>query len=462
MGTSDGETGPGPTACDRVPRTADEEASLLSGQQPGWEYLLWGAVLLRGEGAIEPKWREHKSRARRARGQALSDQESVAFISDTFSEVSEIVSRLDQLFTPETQEKAFGKPGEAGDPEHITSFAEGVTKGYGELLEWSAGLRADGVPDALRTLFDDTSDLVDRPLEQIRAFIDDAITQLDAVPAALRNDQQLSLSLTMTLSVDNALMSEVTRELGDLPSRLGHPGSEQRGSAGAAPTSSDSPEASEGTHKGFFANRRAKKEAQQHQDEFATWQATRDAYAENLALAQSFNGDSTADGFLLKPGETVFATVNGASLVEDRRGAGEWKGHSHGVSVPVGSIHGRSIRYRVGQSRGHYVQGAPVPTAIDVGTLYVTNQRVVFKGAKQSRECLFAKMIGYEHTPDGTLTISVSNRQKATTINYGEAVSGWVDFRFDLALAHFQGQLDQIVAQAQSDLATVDAEKPTD
>jgi hypothetical protein len=127
----------------------------------------------------------------------------------------------------------------------------------------------------------------------------------------------------------------------------------------------------------------------------------------------------------------------------------------------VAAVHGRTIRYRVGETRGHLVQGAPVPTAIDRGTVYITNQRVIFQGAKQTRECLFAKLIGFQHSDaDGSTTFSVSNRQKPTTIHYGAQLSGAFDFRLDLAIAHFRGTVGQLVSQLKEDLAQIDAARP--
>jgi hypothetical protein len=131
------------------------------------------------------------------------------------------------------------------------------------------------------------------------------------------------------------------------------------------------------------------------------------------------------------------------------------------VSIPIGSIHGRSVRYRVGATRGHYVQGASTPTAIDTGTVFITNKRVVFAGARQTRECLFAKLIGFEHSDsEGSTTFSVSNRQKPTTVHYGPNLAADFDFRLDLALAHYRKTVPDVVAQLQRDLAQIDAQRP--
>jgi hypothetical protein len=210
----------------------------------------------------------------------------------------------------------------------------------------------------------------------------------------------------------------------------------------------------------LFRHHQEKKAYQDYQAKLAAWQEQRDAYANLVTLAQTYAGEPSSE-IMLKPGEAVFATVTSVALVEDRRGAGEWQGRSQGFSIPVASIHGRSIRYRVGTSRGHFVQGAPTPTAIDVGTAYITNKRVIFQGAKQTRECLYDKLVGFQHDdPAGRTIFSVSNRQKPTCIHYGPSLSGWFDFRLDLAIAHYRGTVAALTEGVQADLAALDAGMP--
>jgi hypothetical protein len=205
---------------------------------------------------------------------------------------------------------------------------------------------------------------------------------------------------------------------------------------------------------------KARKAAKQYEEDLAKWNAQRESSGALLELAQTFAGERS-DEMLLKPGEALFATVTGVGLIEERRGAGHWEGRSSGVSIPVGSIGGRSIRYRTGVSKGHFVQGAPTPTSIDNGTLLITNTRVVFEGTRQTRECRFDKMIGMQHNADGSTVFSVSNRQKPTTAFYGPELSGWLDFRLELALAHYRDDVPALVAQLNQDIATLEAAKPS-
>ena len=190
------------------------------------------------------------------------------------------------------------------------------------------------------------------------------------------------------------------------------------------------------------------------------WQARHDEYAGLVATARTFTG-TTADGLLLGPAETLFLQVAGTELIEERRGRGTYEGHSQGISVPVVRVGGRQIRYRVGVSKGHFVQGELSPTAIDSGTTYITSTRVVFRGSAQTRECAFAKLLGFDNDPDsGTTTLSVSNRKTPTTIRYGPACAATVEFRLDLALAHFRGTVDEFIAGLEADLAAIDAGRP--
>ncbi len=174
----------------------------------------------------------------------------------------------------------------------------------------------------------------------------------------------------------------------------------------------------------MFTGHKAKKATKAYEEASAHWLEQLTWYKQLLQTAREFNGTGSSE-LVLGSGEAVFYKVTGAALIEERRQPGHYEDRSSGVSIPVGSLGGRSVRYRVGASRGHYVQGAPTPTAIDTGTVYITNKRVIFQGRKQTRECTFAKLIGFSHDDAGGITtFSVSNRQKPTTVRYGPALSG--------------------------------------
>lgn len=176
----------------------------------------------------------------------------------------------------------------------------------------------------------------------------------------------------------------------------------------------------------------------------------------SLLVAASGLTSSAMTSLILKKGERGIAQITNVGLIEERKGAGQWKGKSSGVSIPIGPV-----RYRVGKSRGHYVQGAPVRTAVDTGTLTITSQRIVYQGANKSSECAFAKLLGIQHDA-GRLTISVSNRQKPTVVHFGEHLDDWVADRLSIAMDLFNGDTDKIVTKLQAQIAELEAHKPED
>jgi hypothetical protein len=209
-----------------------------------------------------------------------------------------------------------------------------------------------------------------------------------------------------------------------------------------------------------FEKYQTNKAARKKQAALDRWKTQRDSHVELLQLVRSFKGSASED-IMLSAGEAIFYKVTGAALIEERRGKGHYVGRSSGFSIPLGSVAGRSVRYRVGATRRRYVQGRPTSTAVDTGSVYITNKRVIFQGSKQTRECAFGKLIGFQHSGrNGSTTFSVSNRQKPTTIRYGSKHSDTFDFRLDLALAHFRGTLADLVRQLQTELAQLDAERP--
>lgn len=214
-------------------------------------------------------------------------------------------------------------------------------------------------------------------------------------------------------------------------------------------------------HLGFWARYRLAVAEKHHAKQLKEWQAQVAGLTEYLQLIDTFAGDTDVDGLVMRAGETAFGTISPSSLVETRVSGGHWVSGSTGFSIPVGSLGGRAIRYRVGRTRGHFVQGQPTPTAIDTGPTFITSQRILFTGSTQTRECAYAKLVGYRHD-DGEVTLSVSNRQKPITIHYGGGLEFWFVERFELALAHFRGTVATLRQSVAGLLEEADEHKPVD
>jgi hypothetical protein len=218
----------------------------------------------------------------------------------------------------------------------------------------------------------------------------------------------------------------------------------------------------------FRANKAAKavaaaeqQKARAAQQAQGNWQVERDEAQHLVDLATAMGAGTNETELILQTDETLIGSVRNASLSEEREIGAHFVGGSQGVSIPIGSIGGRSVRYRVGGMRGHRVAGVPTPTAIDVGEFFVTDQRLIFEGAKSSKECKLDKLISAHHVESGEITIAVSNRETPTTVYYGPRVAAMVDFYIDLALARFHGQGKTFVQQLVAQVDAIDARKPT-
>ena len=217
---------------------------------------------------------------------------------------------------------------------------------------------------------------------------------------------------------------------------------------------------------GGLARRRAAKDAQRAQNLYQAamleWTAVDGALADFAARAKTFEGGIATDTqdltLQVKGDERVFAIVQNCGLVEARRSPGSFQGGSQGFSFPVGKT---GIRYRVGGTRGTFTPGTEHPSVVDTGVATVTDRRVVFQGPLQSREWQFSKLLGYQHFDVPTWTaIQVSNRQKTSGIQYDRGSAAEIQLRIELALAHFQGRVEQLIGQLEAEAARHHSERP--
>jgi hypothetical protein len=106
------------------------------------------------------------------------------------------------------------------------------------------------------------------------------------------------------------------------------------------------------------------------------------------------------------------------------------------------------MRYRVGGTRGTYVQGAESPTVIDGGVFVITNVRAVFLGPKQTREWTWSKLIGLHRDKSATWTgIAVSNRETVSGVSYFPQDAYSVALYLDLAIAQDNGKVDELIRE---------------
>jgi hypothetical protein len=205
----------------RAPRTPEEQRQLLAEQPPAWEYLYFASILAQGKNALEPKWRDHQLRYVRRSGRALSGHEIPAFIQEAANELSGHTNNIERILDTRAKERAFGPPGVPGDPVEIEHLGGLLLDVYENLLDWSARVRGTTASEQLTHLLELLSRFADNPINEMRAFIDQYVTEADALPQRLadENHDPIHIVLYLEFTFDQRLSAEYNREMKRLTRR---------------------------------------------------------------------------------------------------------------------------------------------------------------------------------------------------------------------------------------------------
>ncbi|WP_052685471.1 toll/interleukin-1 receptor domain-containing protein [Lentzea aerocolonigenes] len=123
-----------------TPITPESVAALAREKPRGWEYLLYVGVLLQGLKELESKYWEHFLRYAPRNG-TIEHGTGMELIRDRNVLLSEIIAvAVEALFTPATQEAAFGQPGLPGDPDRIVHLGRLYVRTFDEILDWGRGI----------------------------------------------------------------------------------------------------------------------------------------------------------------------------------------------------------------------------------------------------------------------------------------------------------------------------------
>ncbi len=198
---------------DRAPRTERELAQVLSSRPGGWEYLYFAGTLRVFLDALATKYRDHEMRYPAQSSDHVTIDDAADYLRQTLDDVRGLVPSMVGLFEPSTLERAFGAPGDPGDPDRIQHLAKRLTSGYERLMDWAARVRGVARPPELDQLFELLARFADRPIAQYREFVDDIVSWADRIPAALAAKAPLNATITLTLSIDEDVSDGFTREL---------------------------------------------------------------------------------------------------------------------------------------------------------------------------------------------------------------------------------------------------------
>ena len=210
----------------------------------------------------------------------------------------------------------------------------------------------------------------------------------------------------------------------------------------------------------LFKGLKEKQEFEQAQAAFNAWNQQYEELQKALNLLKQ-GGDFTNSSINLQKGEGVYIQVHNVSLLGEVKSAGHYVSGHQGVSIPIGSLGGRSIRYNVGRSKGHYVAGATHEASVDTGQLFVTNTRIVFVGNKKTTVIPIPTVVS-ANVASGTLTVSSSKLTKTLRIWIGTELEEWVSEWIKLALAINSGGPGKVIDDLTNQIVELEATKPKD
>ncbi len=211
----------------------------------------------------------------------------------------------------------------------------------------------------------------------------------------------------------------------------------------------------------MFEKHKEEKAAKEHAVAIAAWTQEDDVLKGLLSIVEEGGATDDVGGdvaLVLKKGEHSVLQIFGAGLFEPQRGPGHYAGRSSGVSIPIGIA---GIHYRIGQSRGTFIQGDENPTIIDTGTVAITDQRVVFLGSIRTVEWLFSKLVAIQHYQNRPWTaIQVSNRAKVTGITYDASTENNFRLGLEAAMALFNHDTTELLGQLHAAINAHDQARP--
>lgn len=202
-----------PISIPQVPGSVEEQRRLLQERGPYWEHFLYAGVLLQGQQALDPRWRDHELGLIPTPVVRLTNAEALGAVRQTRDQFEGLVDNVERLFSTDALNRAFGPP---GDPERIIHLAQRLIDTYDGFLEGAAALRGYRVADSYGPLLQLAQQMADRPLAGIRQYISGFETWVRQI--LIRADCETNASPTaiptLRMSMDGQLEADVARELG--------------------------------------------------------------------------------------------------------------------------------------------------------------------------------------------------------------------------------------------------------
>ena len=223
-----------PAAITQVPRTDAERRQVLLTRPDYWEFLHFAGQLLHERNSVEAKYRDYELRYAPMSGEVavvgtsagyigqLNDTNTILeYITRQMNDSMNLVEKMGDLFNDEAAwKRAFGAPGENGDPERLTHLAKRLNDVYEQVLDWAAKLRGASVPSEFRNLLELAARFADSPVKEYRQFVDGYVAQANTLLEDYAAGRPLRIEGHLAFSISEEVINDYKAELYRLNSRL--------------------------------------------------------------------------------------------------------------------------------------------------------------------------------------------------------------------------------------------------
>lgn len=211
-----GSGGPGHDKPDlrKVPRTAAAIQAMIEERPRAWEYLLFAGAMVTKVDALEPKYRDHMIGFASRTGEVVDHLSIFDYAQAALSDGQHIAANFNAVLDEGVQEAAFGKPGEAGDPDRVLHMADRLVSVYEDFMDWAARLRGCTVNNEhARAAYNALAKSADYNVNSLRSFVRDFATDWDTMLDRLDAGEVIEMAITVTLDIDDEALEEYETEL---------------------------------------------------------------------------------------------------------------------------------------------------------------------------------------------------------------------------------------------------------
>lgn len=193
----------------RVPESAEDFELILGLRPPGWEYQLFAGRLNTRIVESKPLFNDHQMGYAEPGDLEIGDADALAKIDHFVARYRFLAAQVMTVITPDTQEAAFGAPGQSGDVDRIYHLADRIVDLHDELLANARMLRSDRPADPdLRDAFDALAHYADQPQEALRTMVAELTDGLQDLQTRLDDGAQIRLELPLDWKIADAAITQ--------------------------------------------------------------------------------------------------------------------------------------------------------------------------------------------------------------------------------------------------------------